>query len=255
MNDTNNKKRFLASSMSTGDHLEELRKRLILAIVGLVACTVIAFFWGSRIITFIEKPYTDIMGSEVSLQTLAPSDGIISYITITLIAGLIISSPWIFYHLWMFITVGLYPNEKKYVYYAAPLSATLFICGSLFFIFVVAPLTLNFLVKFNQEMLGINSQFTFKHYVSFVTKLMFIFGIAFQTPTAVFFLNKTGLVSIRVLSKSRKYVLLIIFIVAAIATPPDVVSQITLAFPLYLLFEMGILISYLANRKKRAQNI
>ena len=84
---------------------------------------------------------------------------------------------------------------------------------------------------------------------------MFIFGIAFQTPTAVFFLNKTGLVSIRVLSKSRKYVLLIIFIVAAIATPPDVVSQITLAFPLYLLFEMGILISYLANRKKRAQNI
>ena len=77
---------------------------------------------------------------------------------------------------------------------------------------------------------------------------MFVFGIAFQTPTAIFFLNKTGLVSIDTLSKSRKYVLLAIFIVAAFATPPDVVSQITLAIPLYLLFELGILLSYIANR-------
>ena len=82
---------------------------------------------------------------------------------------------------------------------------------------------------------------------------MLIFGIAFQTPTAIFFLNRTGLVSRNALSKSRKYILLVIVIVAAMATPPDVVSQIALAVPLYLLFELGILLSYLANRKRTSQ--
>jgi len=234
----------------TGDHLEELRRRLIYAIAGLVICTAISLVFGAQIINFIEKPYTDVMGSDAPLQTLAPSDGIIAYVGISLVTGLIMSSPWVFYHLWMFVAAGLYPNEKKYVYSAAPFSAALFIGGALFFIYIVAPLTLNCLVKFNKNVLGINSQFTFKNYISFITSLTSIFGLAFQTPTAIFFLNKTGLVSLKALSKSRKYVLLIIFIISAIATPPDVVSQITLAIPLYLLFELGILISYYANRQK-----
>lgn len=247
MND-NNKSNSHISTISTGDHFEELRKRLIFAIIGLMVCTIIGFCFGPRIITFIEKPYTSIMGSEARLQTLAPSDGIISYVGISLMAGLLISSPWISYHLWLFVSVGLYPHEKKYVCYAAPFSAALFLTGALFFITIIAPLTLKFLVKFNQNMLGINSQFTFKNYISFVTKLMFVFGVAFQTPAAIFFLNKVGIVSIKTLSRSRKYILLVIFVLAAIFTPPDVVSQITLALPLYLLFELGIVISYFLNR-------
>jgi sec-independent protein translocase protein TatC len=250
MSNANRKHDSFGSRMSTSDHFEELRKRLIYALVGLVICTAISLGFGSQIISFIEKPYTDVMGSDTPLQTLAPSDGIIAYVRISLIAGLIISSPWVFYHLWMFAAVGLYSHEKKYVYSAAPFSAALFIGGALFFIYIVAPLILSFSIKFNQSMLGINSQFTFKNYISFITRLTFIFGIAFQTPTAIFFLNKTGLVSLKTLSRSRKYILLIIFVLAAIATPPDVVSQITLAVPLYLLFELGILISYYANRKK-----
>jgi sec-independent protein translocase protein TatC len=83
---------------------------------------------------------------------------------------------------------------------------------------------------------------------------MLVFGIAFQTPTAIFFLNRTGLVSLKALSRSRKYIILVIVIVAAMATPPDVVSQIALAIPLYLLFELGIVLSYLAGRKRRSQN-
>ena len=82
---------------------------------------------------------------------------------------------------------------------------------------------------------------------------MLVFGVAFQTPTAIFFLNRTGLVSIKALSHSRKYVLLVIFVIAAMVTPPDVVSQVTLAIPLYLLFELGILLSYIAARKKARQ--
>jgi sec-independent protein translocase protein TatC len=250
MGDTNKKQEPLNSTMSLGDHLEELRMRLLYTLAGLVVGAVICLFFGSKIIAFIEKPYIGVMGSEARLQTLAPADGFVSYMKTSLISGLIISSPWVFYHLWMFVAVGLYPNEKRYVYLAAPFSAALFVGGALFFILVVAPLTLNFLVKFNQKMLGVNSQFTFQNYISFITHLMLVFGLAFQTPTAIFFLNRTGLVSLAALRRSRKFVLLGVFVVAAMVTPPDVVSQVTLAVPLYLLFELGVLLSYFANRKK-----
>ena len=250
MADSKNKTDILDSAMSLGDHLEELRTRLILALAGLAICAIVGFCFGPKIITILEKPYILAMGPEARLQTLAPADGFVTFVKIALITGLIISSPWVFYQLWMFIAAGLYPHEKKYVHLAAPFSAILFIAGAVFFMFVVAPITLGFLVKFNERFLGVSSKFTFQHYISFVTHLMLVFGLAFQTPTAIFFLNRTGLVSLKALAHSRKYVLLVIFIVAAMVTPPDVVSQVTLAIPLYLLFELGILLSYIASRKK-----
>jgi sec-independent protein translocase protein TatC len=188
------------------------------------------------------------------LQVIAVAAGFVSYIKIAMIAGLLLTSPWVFYQLWMFVAAGLYAHEKRYVHIAAPFSAVLFVAGALFFLIVVAPLTLKFLVSFNQRVLDVNSQFTFQHYISFVSHLMLVFGLAFQTPTAIFFLNRTGLVSIAALNKSRKFVVLTIFIVAAMATPPDVISQITLAIPLYILFELGILLSYISSRRRESRN-
>ncbi len=317
----------LDSTMSLGDHLEELRTRLILAITGLLIGTGISLAFGTQIIKFIERPYnkvyrereaklqekerekaitlvedllTDIRQrlaadpntpeiepkteafvsrfctetfmalfsdpnySEIQpsgvqrdvgppLLILSPAAGIISYIKIALITGLLISSPWVFYQIWMFVAAGLYAHEKKYVHTAVPFSAALFVTGALFFIFVVAPLTLKFLVKFNEGVLGARSNFTFADYISFVTMLMLVFGIAFQTPIAIFFLNRTGLVSIQALRKSRKFVLLGIFVAAAMATPPDVISQVTLGIPIYILFELGILLSVFSERRKKSQ--
>lgn len=245
------------SSMSLEDHLEELRFRLIRMIVGISMGFIICLFLGSDIINFIQRPYFDAMHSlynaqvthresieaEYQLQTLAPADGFLSYIKITLVSGVILASPWVFYHIWMFIAAGLYPKEKRFVYKVAPISAILFICGALFFIMAVAPLSLTFLVKFNDRVLGLKSSFAFSEYVSFVSTLTFVFGIAFQMPLAIFFLTKTGMVSLIRLQRSRKYVLFGIVIVAAMATPPDVISQLTLAGPLYLLFELGIVFS------------
>ena len=241
----------LDTTMSLGDHLEELRGRLILALVGLTIGAVIGLVFCSRIIAFVQKPYVAAMGPDAILQVLGPADGIISYIKIALISGLILTCPWVFYQLWMFIAAGLYPHEKRYVHLATPFSAGLFVIGALFFLMVVAPLTLKFLVKFNQRVLGVSSNFTFANYISFVTMLMLVFGVAFQTPVAIFFLNKTGLVSIQALRRSRKFVIIGIFVVAAMATPPDVVSQVTLAIPLYALFELGILLSWLSERRKK----
>lgn len=314
------------STMSLGDHLEELRGRLILAFSGLIIGAVICLFFGSQIIKFVEKPYRKVykiegtespskgkkielienrfndilhklasdpntpnVGKETEqfvymfcrevlvalsndpnftskspssnqvspsprLQILRPADGIISYIKIAFISGLLLSSPWVFYHIWMFVAAGLYPHEKKYVHTAVPFSAALFVTGALFFVLVVAPLTLKFLVKFNEGVLGARSNFTFADYISFITMLMLIFGAAFQTPIAIYFLTKTGLVSIDALRRSRKFVLLGIFILAAMATPPDFISQVTLAIPLYALFEIGILLSHLSKKKEEKQN-
>jgi sec-independent protein translocase protein TatC len=314
--------------MSLGDHLEELRMRLILAILGLVVGTIICLFFGRRIIAFIEGPYNSIMEGYaekkvVEFQTpwtylsdkfftnllqaidpnssqidpnapeidpnavtfvqkiyddtvtslfedpnyisavaevhssaagklivIAPADAFIGYMKISLISGLIVSSPWVFYHLWMFVAAGLYTNERRYVRIAVPFSTSLFVIGALFFLFVVAPISLKFFLGFGHY-IGVSSTWTFQKYVSFVTMLMLVFGAGFQTPIAIFVLNRTGLVSIAALKSSRKYVIIGMFALAAVATPPDVISQITLAVPLYALFELGILLSWFAERKKK----
>jgi len=239
------------SVMSWGDHIEELRRRLIFALVGLTVAIMASLFFGKAIITFIEKPYTLAMGKNVQLQSLAPVDGFTTYMQISMIGGIVIASPWIFYQLWMFVSSGLYPKEKCYIHLAAPFSAILFIAGALFFTFVIAPITLRFLVMFNRDILGVDSNFTFQNYISFITVMMLIFGLAFQTPIAIFFLSKVGLISVQALSQSRKFVLLGIVIASAILTPgSDVFSLVSLAIPLYLLFEVGILLSYLTGCKK-----
>lgn len=319
----------LETTMSLGDHLEELRARLILAIFGLVIGTILCLSFGKRIIHFIERPYIKVTeehrqskveqwlkndeepkastyfmdtfsesmvkaledpgapaidpnairfahriyvetmaklakdpnyvsavadesssGAGAQLGAIGPADPFIAFMKITLISGLIVSSPWVFYQLWMFVAAGLYAHERKYVTTAVPFSTVLFITGALFFLFLIAPLCLRFFLNFG-EFIGVTAIWTFDKYVSFVTLLMLVFGLAFQTPIAIFVLNRTGLVSIENFKKSRKYVIVAITFIAAVATPPDVISQIALAIPLYALFEFGILLSWLSIRKEQ----
>ncbi|MDD5327869.1 MAG: twin-arginine translocase subunit TatC [Phycisphaerae bacterium] len=255
MSKTTTNQPYHGGTMSLGDHLEELRIRLILAIVGLAAALVVCLVFGRWIISFIEIPYIKAMGEDARLQTIAPTEGFVSYMGIAMIAAVILASPWIFYQLWLFISAGLYPKEKRYIYLAIPFSTILFVTGALFFIFIISPVTLRFLVIFDRLVLRSNPNWTFPQYLSFVSMMMLVFGLAFQTPVAIFFLNKTGLVSIKALCKSRKYVVLAVVFVAAAATPgSDLFSLFALAIPMYLLFELGILLSYLSNRRKRLQN-
>ncbi len=301
--------------MSLGDHLEELRARLIMALLALGIGIVICFSFGKYIIKFIQEPYTSVMDSywqrkyedpntlpptlpqlvllnlidglsndpnapdvdpklvqyvqavytrtlndwadsptllsglsTTQLMSLGPSDALLSYMKISFITGLILTAPWVFYQLWMFVAAGLYANEQKCIKTAIPFSAGLFILGALFFLFIVAPLTLRFFLGFG-DLIGVTCNWTFQKYISFVTTLMLVFGLAFQTPIAIFILNRTGLVSTQVLKSSRKYVLLGVFVIAAVATPPDPMSQVSLAIPLYGLFELGIVLCVMFNRK------
>lgn len=247
--------------MSLGDHLEELRARVILALAGLFVAMIVCIIFGKIIIRFIEMPYVWAMGEQARLQIIAPADGFISYFQITMVAGAIVSSPWIFYQLWKFVAAGLYERERRYIYYAVPFSTGLFITGALFFVLVIAPVTLRVLVMFNKQVLGtvgivVDSNFTFKNYVSFIAGMMLAFGIAFQTPVVIFVLTKIGIVSIETICKSRKYVMLSVFVVSAAVTPgSDMFSLFALAIPMYLLFELGIMVSRLSHRKKQLNNV
>ncbi len=235
------------STMSLGDHIEELRWRLIYALAGLVICTVICMIFGTHLVNYLQEPYRAIEPDK-PLVALAPADAFIGYMKVSAIAGVIFSSPWIFYHLWNFAASGLYAREKRYVQIAVPFSSGLFVAGALFFFYAVAPLSLGFFLKFG-ELIGVEPSWTFQKYISFITTLMLVFGLAFQTPIAIFILNRTGLISISAFKNSRKYVFLAMFVIAAVATPPDVISQITLALPLYALFELGIVLCRIKRKK------
>ncbi|HNY78843.1 MAG: twin-arginine translocase subunit TatC [Sedimentisphaerales bacterium] len=310
----------LSCTMSLGDHLEELRARLILAILGLVIGSVIALIFGTHILRFIERPYYSTMGKrfqdtevpemqaeilsfldlfftglteklatdpnapaidpnrvafirdvsadavkawtkqvygagegrrlpdDARLKVLGIPEAFTAYMKIAFISGLILTCPWVFYQLWMFVAAGLYAHERRYVRQAVPFSAALFIIGALFFLFVVAPLTLKFFLAFN-DIVGVAANWTLEKYISFVTVLMLVFGLAFQTPIAIFILVRTGLVALKTLREVRKYVILVTVIVAAVVTPPDVISQIMLAIPLYALYELGLLLAHLSLKK------
>jgi sec-independent protein translocase protein TatC len=257
MNHKTDKATLPDTTMSLEEHLEELRKRLILALGGFIIGVVVCAIFGKFILSFMTSPYFKIVGTDESsrLIVLGPAEGFMSYMKIVMIAGLILSSPWVFYQIWMFVASGLYVNEKKYVYITIPFSVILFIAGALFFMFMIAPLTLRILIMFNETVLGAVSEFTFQKYVSFVTIMMLVFGLAFQTPIAIFCLNRTGIVSLEAFRRSRKYAILGIVIVSAAIIPgSDPFSLFGLVIPIYLLYELGIFLSRLAEKRSQSGN-
>jgi sec-independent protein translocase protein TatC len=248
MTDKADKSTIPDTTMSLGDHLEELRLRIIYALVGFGIAAAICMCFGQYLITFIEAPYIQVMGENARLQSIDPSEGFISYMEIAMIAALVISSPWIFYHLWKFVSVGLYPHEKKYVYIAVPMCSALFVAGAMLFIFVIAPATLRFFVYFNEAFLKVSSNFTFTNYISFMANMMLIFGLSFQTPIAIFVLVRTGIVSAEFFKKSRIYVFLIVVVISSAVIPgSDPISLFAMVIPVYLLFELGLFLSWFSE--------
>jgi sec-independent protein translocase protein TatC len=253
MDDKADKPNLPDTTMSLGDHLEEFRIRIIRALIGFGIAAAACMIFGKYLIAFIEVPYIQIMGNNAQLQSIDPSEGFMSYMEIAMIAALVISSPWIFYHLWKFVSVGLYPHEKRYVYIAVPLCSVLFAAGALLFLFFIAPATLRFFVFFNTEFLQVSSNFTFTNYISFMANMMLIFGLAFQTPIAIFILVRTGIVPAENFKKYRIYTFLIVIIISSAVIPgSDPVSLFAMAIPVYLLFELGLFMSWLSERKAKS---
>jgi sec-independent protein translocase protein TatC len=230
--------------MSLGDHLEELRIRIILAVLGLAVGLAVCLFFSKFFLELLTKPYFDVRqqtGLPATLQAITLSEKFMVYMKTALLFGAILSSPWIFYQLWKFVSAGLYASEKKFVHIVAPICAVLFGTGAMFFLFVIAPLMIRFLIGFDTGV-EVQTQVTLSSYVSFMLIMMLVFGLCFQMPIAIVAANKIGIVSAAALKSARKYIILAIFVIAAVVTPsPDMISQIALAVPMYILYEAGLL--------------
>ncbi|MCY2930609.1 MAG: twin-arginine translocase subunit TatC [Planctomycetota bacterium] len=241
--------------MSLGDHLDELRKRLIYAVLGIVAGMGIGMGIGRWLLLLLEKPYYDAMRhlgrseAGAKLKALTATEAFNTYLRVSAIFGLILASWWVFYQLWKFVSVGLYSKERRYVRNTLPFIAGLFVAGAMFFLFVVATPILQALVEMS-DWLDVDMSVTLENHVAFMTNMMLVFGITFQTPLIVIVLAKAGLVSIRSFNRFRRHVVIAILIFTAIIAPPDAFSMLALATPMWLLYEIGVLLAWLMVRKR-----
>ncbi|HAU38329.1 MAG TPA: twin-arginine translocase subunit TatC [Phycisphaerales bacterium] len=241
------------AQMSLGEHLEELRRRLIYALLGLGVAMAVTLVFTPRMVAWLKGPYLRVMEDfrlPALLATTTVGGGFDIYLRVAFYAGLILSAPWVFYQLWLFVAAGLLPRERRYVLRAVPLAALLFVGGAVFCVLTVAVPTLKFFIWVNHELFGLHMVITLDDYIQFLTTLMLAFGLCFQTPLAISLLVRVGLVSLETLRRVRKHVAVVILVIAAVLTPPDVFSQVALGIPMYLLYELGLLLGRLGTRKR-----
>lgn len=229
-------------------HLEELRKALLVSLIAIIAGAVVAFYYSDFLLEFVQKPITSL---GLKLVFIGVTEGFFIKLKLALLGGLVLAFPVVAWELWAFIMPALYPHEKRYVLILFPLVIILFVAGVTFAYFTILKLALAFLIYVAK---GLEPMITVDKYVSFVLAFTIPFGLVFELPVVVFFLTRIGVITPAVLVRNRKYALLVIFILAAALTPgPDPVSQCLMALPVYLLYEVSILVSKMARPKTEMQ--
>ncbi|OGU76744.1 MAG: twin arginine-targeting protein translocase TatC [Ignavibacteria bacterium RBG_16_34_14] len=228
------------------EHLEELRWRIIYAIIGLVAGAIICWIFIDFLVDVILlKPARD---SGAKLQNLRPFGQLFLYVQVAIMGGIVLSLPNIFWQFWKFIAPALRKNERKYIAWIVIFSSFCFLTGIVFAYFVMLPLSLKFAAQFGSE--AIVNQFAIDEYMSIIISVMLASGFIFELPMISFFLTKLGILTPSFMKKYRRHAIVIILVLAAFLTPgADPVSQIVLAVPLVVLYEISILISKLSQRK------
>lgn len=224
------------------DHIEELRWRLIKGLVAIGVLAIASFAFADYVFKFLTMPLGD-----VQLHFTEITGSFYAYLKISFFTGMFLALPIIFYQLWKFIAPGLYSTEKKMVIPMVICSTILFVGGAAFCFFIVMPFALNFLINYGEGVM--NPIITVSSYISFSSLLIISFGLAFQLPVIGYFLGKVGIVTSRGLGKGRAYAIVAFLIGAAILSPPDVFTQVLLAGPLYLLYEITIIIVRLTGQE------
>jgi sec-independent protein translocase protein TatC len=221
------------------EHLEELRKSIIISVVAILIAAVACFNYNEQLLNIVTQPLRSI---NQRLIVTGVTEAFFVKLQISILAGFIIAFPIVAWSMWRFIKPALYPHEKKYIYILFPITIILFATGVLFSYFGILPLVLKFFVYIAGE--NLETMFKVDQYVSFVMAFSIPFGLVFELPVITFFLVKIGVLKPELLSKNRKYAILIIVIVAGALTPgPDPISQIMMAVPVYILYEVSILVA------------
>jgi sec-independent protein translocase protein TatC len=232
--------------MSFLDHVEELRWRIIYAIIGVLIFTIIAWIFIDPLVEIVLlRPARD---ANASLQNLRPFGQLFLYVQVAIIVGIVASLPNIFYQLWQFIAPALRKKERKYILWIVFFSTFCFLAGVAFAYFVMLPLAMKFAAQFGSE--AIKNEFSIEEYMSIIISVMLAAGVVFELPMISFFLSKLGILTPKFMRKYRRHAIVIILVLSAFLTPgADPVSQIILAVPLVLLYEISIFISKLSSKK------
>lgn len=232
--------------MSFLDHIEELRWRIIYALIGVIIFTIVAWFFIDPLIEIVLlKPARD---ANASLQNLRPFGQLFLYVQVAIIVGIVASLPNIFYQLWQFIAPALKKRERKYILWIVFFSTFCFLAGIAFAYFVMLPLAMKFAAQFGTA--EISNEFAIDEYMSIIISVMLAAGVVFELPMISFFLSKLGILTPKFMRKYRRHAIVIILVLAAFLTPgADPVSQVILAVPLVLLYEISIFISKISSKK------
>jgi sec-independent protein translocase protein TatC len=235
--------------MSLTEHLVELRIRITRSLIALGIGFGGCYYYKDWIFDIVTRPLTQALPKNSYLIYTGLTDAFFTYMKVAFFASLIITSPFILYQIWKFIAPGLLPKERKYVVPFVFSSTFLFISGVSFGYFIALPPAFKFFVSFNNQYL--QAMLSFKDYLSLFVTFLLGFGLSFELPVFIFFLTKLGIVNATMLSKQRRYAILVIFVVAAVLTPsPDALSQVLMAIPLMFLYEVSIFVSKFAEKNK-----
>lgn len=237
-------------NMSLVEHLVELRYRVVRAAIGVFVG--MAFCWGfsEKIFDFIRKPIQPYL-TDGGLVFTAPIDKFMAHIKIAFVCGALVSAPFWLYHLWKFISPALYKNEKRIAAGFVFFGTLQFALGIAFSYYIVLPMAFKFLMTFGGTV--DKPMITIDHYLGFFTQTAIIFGLAFEMPVVISFLGLAGIVSQRFLKEKRRFAVMIITVLSAIAAPPDALSMVLLMIPLWVLYEVSIVVVGMFEKRKAAE--
>ena len=236
------------SEMLLTDHLEELRRRLIIAVAAIGIGTLVSYYFSEELFRILMAPLLAAMPTDGGLIFTGLTETFFTYLKISILAGFFIASPIIIFQIWRFSAPGLYADEKRYVFPFVFFATLFFVGGALFGYFVVFPFGFKFFMGFATDF--IRPMPSVREYFSFAVRMLFAFGVVFELPVVTAFLAIFGLIRAETLTNKRKYAILGAFVIAAVLTPPDIASQLMMAGPIIVLYEISIIVARICGRKK-----
>jgi sec-independent protein translocase protein TatC len=238
------------SEMSFFDHLRELRRRLIICLIGIAICAGFAFCYTPEVLEILKRPHS--VGFEgYRLIGTGPGEGFSIRLWIAIFVGLLLASPLVFYQAWKFVAPGLYDEERKLVIPFVFFSTLLFLSGAWFGFEVILPIAFDFF-RSQYEIMGVTPEIRLTEYLSMTVKTIVGLGVVFEMPVLSYFLAKSGAITHRTLIDGVRYAIVLIFIVAGVLSPPDVMSQFLLAAPLLVLYGISIVVAKWASSKTQS---